>query len=147
MKQGFRGYVTHHTFGGNKIPIPMQNLILRDYTQRNELLFKLSVNEYSIPNCYIQLNYLLTALPTLEGIVMCSVFMMPQQSAKRREIYQNFLDQGSTLHLIFESTVIRTQEEVETIEEMLAIRDTLKVCPTRIPQELLPPLDQIEQFN
>ena len=73
--------------------------------------------------------------------------MMPQQSAKRREIYQNFLDQGSTLHLIFESTVIRTQEEVETIEEMLAIRDTLKVCPTRIPQELLPPLDQIEQFN
>jgi len=147
MKEGIRGYVTHHTFGGNKIPIPMQNLILRDYAHRNKLLFKLSVNEYSIPNCYIQLDYLLTELPTLEGIVMCSVFMMPQKSAKRREIYQRFLDHGATLHLIFESTVVRTQEDVDTIEEMLAIRDTLKVCPKTIPQELLLPLDQIAQFN
>jgi len=146
MKQGVRGYVTHHEFGGNKIPIPVQNLVLRNYTHQNNLFFKLSINEYSIPYCYIQLESLLIELPELEGVVMCSIFMLPKNPTKRKAIYQQFLDHDAALHLIFESTVIRTQEDVDLVEEIIAIRKILSTCPQSIPRRLLPTIEQIDYF-
>ena len=34
-RMGVRGYVTNDEFGGLRIPVPVQNLVLRDYAARN----------------------------------------------------------------------------------------------------------------
>lgn len=136
-RQGFRGYCTNAEFGGHRIPVPVQNLMLRDYVQRRNLLFRLSINEMQFPNCYLQLLGLLPQLPMLEGVIMCSLFMLPKDPEIRHMIYREFLRQGASLHFVMENVVIQTAGDLEGVEEILAIRDTLPACPRSIPAELV----------
>ena len=136
-RKGFRGYCTNAEFGGYRIPVPVQNLVLRDYVQRRNLLFRLSINELQFPNCYLQLLGLLPQLATLEGVIMCSLFMLPKDPEMRRMIYREFLKQGASLHFVLENVVIQTAQDIEGVEEILAIRDTLPACPRAIPLELV----------
>lgn len=134
-RQGFRGYCTNAEFGGHRIPVPVQNLMLRDYVQRRNLLFRLSINELQFPNCYLQLMGLLTQLPALEGVIMCSMFMLPKDPAARQAIYREFLRHGASLHCVMENVIIQTADDLEAVEEILAIRETLPACPRAIPLE------------
>ncbi len=136
QQEGYRGYATHRSFGGNQIPIPIQNLIFRDYCARNNLLFKLTSNEFNFPNCYLMLEKLLGELPSLEGVIMCSVFLLPSEQEKRQEIYDLFFQHNASLHFIFESTVIRTANDIDTIEDIMLINQNLKNTPKNIPEEL-----------
>ena len=138
---GFRGYSTHREFGGNRIPVPIQNLMMRDYTSRRNLMFKLGIDEFNFPNCYLRLMSLLEELPTLEGIVMCSLFMLPKEQGVRLSIYEAFFDHGAALHLIMENAIVQHPDDVAYVEELFQLSETLKVCPTSIPNELLPPLN------
>ena len=105
-QHGFRGYSTHRVFSGFRIPVSVQNLIMRDYATRYKLLFKLGVDEFDFPNCYVRLMNLLQELPTLEGIIMCSLFMLPEDRNLRQDIYDAFFESGTRLHLIMEKTVV-----------------------------------------
>ena len=87
MREGYRGYVNTRPFGGNMIPSTYQNMIMRDYCKNNDILFKLSINEYIFPNCFVQLGNILRQLISLEGIVMCSLFMLPKNKRERMTIY------------------------------------------------------------
>ena len=60
-QHGFRGYCVHQPFNGLRMPVPAQNILLRDYAGRHGLMFKLSVNELDFPNCDVQLFGLLAA--------------------------------------------------------------------------------------
>lgn len=139
IREGFRGYCTNAEFGGHRIPVPVQNLVLRDYAQRRNMLFKLSVNELQFPNCYLQLMGLLTQLPTLEGVLMCSLFMLPKDPGMRQTLYRGFLAQGASLHCVMENLVIRTDEDVEHAEEILGVRAALPACPRAIPEPVTNP--------
>src|SRR3546814_4803263 len=66
---------------------------------------RLSVGEYFFDNCFVQLYSMLRRLDEIEGIVMCSLFMLPADPAKRRWIYDRFLESGAALHCVFEGLV------------------------------------------
>ena len=146
-RAGIRGYVTHKEFGGMRIPVTVQNLVLRDYAARNGLMFKLSFNEYAFDNCYVQLDGLLKTLPTLEGIVMCSLFMLPPSRERRQKIYEAVIQHQASLHLIFESLVIRGEDDIARAEELLLLDAAIRKAPTSIPLELLPELEGIDRFS
>lgn len=137
VREGFRGYCTNAEFGGHRIPVPVQNLMLRDYVQCRNLLFRLSVNELQFPNCYLQLMGLLPQLSKLEGVIMCSFFMLPKHPAMRQTIYQAFLKHWASLHFVMENVVIQTAKDVEPVEEILAIQAALPACPRSIPCDLV----------
>ena len=146
-REGLRGYVSHHAFRGLRIPANVQNLVLRDYVTRLGKMFKLSVNEYALPNCYVQLSGLLNQLRGVEGVVMCSLFMLPGDSEQRQQIYQAFLTNSASLHLVFESLVIATQQDVEQAEEILLLHQALAHAPGTIPSHLLPDLGGRDSFS
>ena len=54
-REGFRGYCVHQPFNGLRVPVPLQNTLLRDFLARKGLMFKLSVNELDFPGCHVQL--------------------------------------------------------------------------------------------
>lgn len=147
VRSGFRGYATHHDFGGYKIPVPVQNLVMRDYTQRKNLLFKLTVNEYYFPNCTLQLDSLVGQLPSLEGVIMCSLFMLPGDERKRRSLYEAFFKEKAELHMIFEDVVLKTPQDAEYVENIIKLNDMLRNCPKSIPRELLPSLNGQDFFS
>lgn len=145
-RRGLRGYVTHQEFGGLRIPVPVQTLVIRDYAAKNNLVFELSVGEYFFSNCYVQLEGLLSQLKELAGVGMCSLFMLPKNAQKRRAVYERFISDRSALHLIFENLVIRNQEDTWRAEELIRYKEILADCPKSLPAELLPPLKETDRF-
>lgn len=142
-----QGYVTNIEFGGLRVPATMQNLMLRDYAARNNLLFKLSVGEYNFPGCYLQLDGLLPQLPKLEGIGMCSMFMLPKSGEHREQIYTQVFNAGAALHLVLEKIVLRRPDDAARVEETLRFHEAFKNCVSTIPEGLLPPLSLPDCFT
>ena len=122
-KKGYRGYCTPNPFGSYSIPAPAQNIIFRDYANKHNLLFKLSVNELIFKNCYLHLFSLLDELSKHEGVFMCSLFVLPNDQELREHIYNKFIDNNSELHLILENLVLKTKEDSEYIEKIFNLQN------------------------
>jgi sporadic carbohydrate cluster protein (TIGR04323 family) len=132
-RSGYRGYVSSREFGGMRMPVPIQALVLRDYCARKKLIYKLHVNENCFPHSYLVLESLVTTLDGFEGLLMCSMFMLPSRPERRTKIYEEFFRHNIELHLVMEEKVIRRPEDVAPVEEILTIYQTLQHCPREIP--------------
>lgn len=137
--KGYRGYVTSREFGGLRIPVPVQSLVLRDYCARKGLVYKLHVNENMFPHSYMVLEGLVQDLSGLQGILMCSMYMLPQRAARRRELYRRILEQDADVHFVLEDIAIRKAADIESVEDILAAVNWLPRSPARIPDELIGP--------
>jgi sporadic carbohydrate cluster protein (TIGR04323 family) len=142
-----RGYVSHAEFGGFKMPATVQNLVMRDYVARNDYTFKLSVDEHSFENCYLQLYAVIDELAQVDGIVMCSAYMLPKTPARRRLIIEKALGLNAQMHFVFESLVVRSADDLAALEELFHLADTLKKCPTSIPSDLLGSAQGVANFS
>jgi len=139
LRKGYRGYVTSREFGGLRIPVPVQSLVLRDYCTRKGFLYKLHLNENMFPHSYLVLDGLVNNLSEFEGVLMCSMYLLPERAARRERIYRQILDQGAHLHLVLEDIVLREESDIASIENVLAAAVLLPQCPARIPEELVGP--------
>jgi sporadic carbohydrate cluster protein (TIGR04323 family) len=132
---GHRGYVSSREFGGLRIPVPLQALAMRDYCARKNLFYKLHANENSFPHSYTVLEGLIRNLSSFQGLLMTSMFMLPHRPERRARIYETIFRQGADLHFVLEDMVIASLADVEPVEEILSIYQTLKHCPHTIPQD------------
>jgi sporadic carbohydrate cluster protein (TIGR04323 family) len=130
---GYRGYVSSREFGGTYIPVPLQSLALRDYCTRHKLLYKLHLNENMFPHSYMVLEGLVLNLEGLEGVLMCSIFMLPERPERRARIFRHVFDQGAEIRFVQEDLIVRRLADVEPIEEVLSVYSTLRVCPQTVP--------------
>ena len=103
------------------MPVPAQNIICRDYANKHDLYLKLSVNELYFPNCFLNLFGLLDGLEDLNGVLMCSQFILPEDEKMRSEIYQRFLDRGCELHFVLESIIIHSEKCIEELETIFKL--------------------------
>ena len=136
-REGFRGYCVHQPFNGLRVPVPLQNMLLRDFLARKHLMFKLSVNELDFPGCHVQLRGLLDQLADLEGIVMASLFMLPADAAARREVYTRVQAAGATVHFVMENIALSDCADAERVEDLFRMARLLPHCPRRIDPDLL----------
>jgi sporadic carbohydrate cluster protein (TIGR04323 family) len=124
-RSGYRGYVSCRSFGGLRIPVPVQALVLRDYCARHGYLYKLHANENSFPNSYLVLEGMIEELDRCEGLLATSMFMMPKREERRQQIYDAILSKGASLHFVLEDIVIRKPSDIEPVEEILSIHNLL----------------------
>lgn len=122
-----------------RIPVPVQSLVLRDYSVRKKLLYKLHLNENIFPHSYLVLDGLVNNLKEFEGILMCSMYMLPERAQRRERIYRQIIDHGAELHLVMEDIILRKAADIHAIENVLSAAVLLPDCPARIPEELIGP--------
>jgi sporadic carbohydrate cluster protein (TIGR04323 family) len=72
-------------------------------------------------------------LTDYEGIVMCSMHMLPQRAGRRRQIYAHIIQQGCSLHIVLEAIVISGPQDVEKIEELLQLNQIAARLPKDLP--------------
>jgi sporadic carbohydrate cluster protein (TIGR04323 family) len=120
-RMGYRGYVSSRSFGDYRIPTPLQSLALRDYCARNGMMCVLPVTENRFPHSYLVLEGLIADLSSYEGVVMCSMQMLPQRPARRRLVCERILGQGGSLHLVIEELVVNTASDIDRLEELLLL--------------------------
>lgn len=131
-KEGYRGYVTCREFGGLTIPVPVQSQILREYCLRKGYIYKLHLNENIFPKSYMVLEGIIQNLNEFEGLLMCSIFMLPKKSSRRRIIYQKVFEQKIGIHFVLEDVVIKTFDDVQIVEEVLSIENLIQLSPKEI---------------
>lgn len=119
--KGFRGYIASRPIRDTNYPQAVQNLVVRDYASRSGVLYKLSATEYAMRGCYMILESVIAELPELEGVILFSLFMLPEDAAQRARIYEAFLSSGKVLHAALESMVLRSRADIARFEEVLEV--------------------------
>lgn len=135
--KGTKAYTTPRSFGGFQIPITMQSTNLRNYCEKNSLTFHLHVVENQIPNTYLVLESLVEKADSYDGIVMCSVSMLPNDPRIRKSVVTRILEQGCKLHFTFEQIIVSSLEELAELEELVSL-----VALSTSQQSLTNSLDQ-----
>jgi len=121
VRSGYRGYITPRLVRGSRTPQHVQNLVIRDYAARTGLMFKLSATEYVMPGCYMMLQSVLDELPSLEGMIAFSLFMLPQRKERRLEVYDRVLAAGATLHMAVEGLVLTGPADIRRFEDIIGV--------------------------
>ena len=133
--RGYQGYVTSRSFQGQRVPQHVQNLVIRDYCQGRELIYLLSGTEYAIPGSSLMLQQLLDGLEQLDGIILYSLFQLPENKSSRQNIYQQVLAQKKSLHFAVETLVLQAELDCQRVEDIWGVHQVMKNLPN--VQELL----------
>ena len=126
-----RGYIFSRPFMGERVPQHVQNLVIREYCERNNLQFLLSATEYAMPYCHLILEQVLFELPEIDGLVAYSLYQLPQDELQRNRIYERFLRIEKSIHFAVEGLSASTHADCEKIETLWRIRLTLPECLER----------------
>ena len=133
--RGYQGYVTSRSFQGQRVPQHVQNLVIRDYCQGRGINYLLSGTEYAIPGSSLMLHQLLDGLEQLEGIILYSLFQLPEKKSSRQKIYQQVLAQKKSLHFAVETLVLQAERDCHRLEDIWGVHQIMKNLPN--VQELL----------
>ena len=116
---------------GERVPQHVQNLVIRDYCEKNHLQFLLSATEYTMQGCHLILEQVLSELTEIDGLVAYSLYQLPQDGLKRNRIYERILHAKKSMYFAVEGLSARTIAECEKIEMLWRIRLTLPDCQER----------------
>ncbi len=123
---GYRGYNGSRPYSGLDFPQNVQNLIIRNYCQKYQLPYLLSASEYKMKGCYMILEEIMAAIDTLQGVVLFSIFMLPESREKRLRIYQTVLNAGCSLHGALEDVALHKSEDIQRIEDIVMMNKMAK---------------------
>ena len=119
-----RGYMASGSFRGNRVPQHIQNQVINMYCKQHSLRYLLARAEYSFANeSFSQLNAAL--LENINHIVFYSIWQLPKQKCKRLEIYSKAVEHKIDLHFACESEIISSARNIEEIENLIEIYDSL----------------------
>ena len=123
-----RGYIFSRFFMGERVPQNIQNLVIRDFCEKNNLLYNLSASEYSMPRCHKILDQIIEELKGLNGIVAYSVFQLPEDNKKRYKIIKKMIKKNKFFYFALENIKIKNQKDLEIVENIWLLKKTLPNC-------------------
>ena len=109
-------YVSSRKFGEWKLPVPMQNIVMKDYCDKNNYIFNVSMNELNISCSLTILNTILKNLKNDQGILMCSYKMLSPNTNEVVKLLRTGLENGIEWHFVFENIQIK---DVSSLDEFL----------------------------
>ncbi len=121
----FRGYIFSRPFLGERVPQHIQNIIIREYCERNNFHYLLSSTEYVLENSHLMLEQVLKELDTVSGIVAYSLFQLPENKNQRLKIYKKILMKKKEIHFSVENLQISKSKDINKIEDIWSIRQIL----------------------
>ena len=128
----FRGYIFSRHFLNERVPQHIQNIVLRDYCKKNNLHFLMSSTEYTMENSFIIFNQILNELNKIDGIVMYSLFQLPEDNEKRLNIFNKIILKKKQIHFALEGLKLKSKEDIERVDMIWLSKKTLENCPIEI---------------
>ncbi|EMJ92077.1 LIC12192 family sporadic carbohydrate cluster protein [Leptospira alstonii] len=126
--KGVRGYIFSRSFLGERVPQHVQNIVIRDYCQRNGLHYLLSATEYAMEDCHLILQQVLDELANLDGMILYSLFQLPMDSEIRNRFYDRILSSQKNCYFAVEGLQLNNREDAERIENLWKIKLILPYC-------------------
>lgn len=113
----FITYAGWNTAFSKNIPLPMQRATIEAYCQKH----KISYNDYQFENEHTDwlpsLEHFIREKP--DGIVLCSMYSLPDQKHRRTELLQLALELGVELHFANELCSLKSLSDLHKLETYL----------------------------
>jgi sporadic carbohydrate cluster protein (TIGR04323 family) len=123
-----RGYIFSRPFLGERVPQHVQNLVIRDYCNKQSLQYLLSATEYAMANSHLILQQVLEELSILDGIVFYSLFLLPEDKTERDRVINFILKKEKTIYFAVEGLRMNNKTEHERIENIWQVKKVLPNC-------------------
>ena len=120
-----RGYIFSRSFLGERVPQHVQNIVIRDYCNKNKYKYLLSATEYAMPGSNLILKQTISEFDNIDGVVAYSMFQLPENRSNRRSIVKTFLDSKKEIHFACENMVIKNSEDFEKVEDIWQIKSII----------------------
>ena len=120
-----RGYIFSRSFMGERVPQHVQNIVIRDYCEKNNLFYLLSSVEYAMEDCHLMLEQVLNEIKSIDGIVVYSLFQLPKNEKLRLKIYKKILNSKKEMHFSVEGLKIKSKKDVDKLESIWSVKQSL----------------------
>lgn len=117
-----RGYNFSRSFMGERVPQHVQNIVIKDFCQKRNFNFLLSVSEYSMPNSFYILKDLLNNLTGLYGVVAYSIFQMPYDDKERNLVFKKILYKKKKIFFACENLEVSNNNDVDRVESIWLVK-------------------------
>lgn len=125
----YRGYIASRPIDGSRVPQHVQNLVLRDHARRKGFHFLLSATEFVPDACFRVLEGVVSGADGIDGILIYSLFMLPDDAEARREIYRRAFAKGLKLVAAVEDVELSDWSDVARVETIMQVRAALRITP------------------
>jgi sporadic carbohydrate cluster protein (TIGR04323 family) len=126
----YRGYIATRPVRGDRIPHHVQGLVIRDYAQRMNLICPLlPAVEYAMPGCYMMLESVLKEVPATQGVILYSLFMLPERASRRQHMYDRVFAAGGSLHGALENIALWGHEDTGRVEDIFRVNQFAHAKP------------------
>jgi len=113
---------------GERVPQHVQNIVIKDFCQKNNFNFLLSATEYSMNNSFYILNQLVNNMNGIHGIVAYSVFQMPYDNFKRDKLFKKILKKKKEIFFACENLKISNLKDIERIKKIWSLKKISYKC-------------------
>lgn len=121
----FVGYVTPNIFNGMKIPLTLQHKSISEYINLLNGVYKLSQTELIIENNYTTLFSIINNLKKNSNIIMCSLFMLPENLNLRSIILKKIIKKKINLFFVFEKFILN-YKNINELELFIKLFNAVK---------------------
>jgi sporadic carbohydrate cluster protein (TIGR04323 family) len=128
MKLKLRGYIFSRNFKGERVPQHIQNIIVKDYCDKNNFNYLLSATEYTMPNSYSIFEKIIGDIDSCDGIVFYSLFQLPEDNILRKEKLELILKKKKLIAFACERILVANFEEIKRIEDIWLIKKIIPKC-------------------
>ena len=110
---------------GERVPQHIQNIVIRNYCQNSNYEYLLSATEYAMPDCHMVLKQTILESENFDGIVLYSLFQLPENTTKRFLMVKELLDKKKQLHCAVENIQIDNINDFNNIDQIWQIKKTI----------------------
>jgi sporadic carbohydrate cluster protein (TIGR04323 family) len=128
----FRGYIFSRSFMGERAPQHVQNIVIRDYCNKNSINFLLSESEYSAEGSYHILKNLVNNLSNIHGIIAYSLFQLPEEDELRKKLVMKLIKKKKQFHFAVEQISIKNLDDWKKVDQIWKIKKTLNNCISKL---------------
>ena len=112
------GYISSREIDGSIIPQKVQNLVIRDYAQRNNINLLLSSTEYKMKNSFLMFDSLINKKnKNFNGVIVYSLFML-QNYADREKIIHKLKNNNIKLFCALEEIEIKDNIDLVSLKKI-----------------------------
>ena len=123
---GYKGYLSTRSFGGDRVPQHVQNIVIRNYCLDQDLDYVFGAVEVVMPRCYMILELLLDELSDIDGIVCYSLFQLPENQQRRREIFDQILNNDKSIHFAVEGLFASQPIHVDRLLDICSVKGVVE---------------------
>jgi sporadic carbohydrate cluster protein (TIGR04323 family) len=128
MKLQLRGYIFSRPFLEERVPQHVQNIVIKNFCEQNNFQFLLSATEYAMKGSSYMLEKVLLDLNKVDGIVMYSMFQLPENKKYREAILSKIIKKKKQIFFACEKFSITKEHDIKRVENLWLIKKILPIC-------------------